>query len=129
MKKYTLIALFFCFVSAKNLYGQENSFHSLEEAITNNIEKLKNLIGNYDNIFLTTNTDSSLIMPAKIYKVENGINAKFLKKNDKNYFIEVRIAAKLNFLKIDITNYRVIKLSSKKIHLINLSNGQTYVIH
>jgi len=128
MKKVSLIIILFWFVSNNISYCQENNYHSVQQVLSHHIGQLRSEIGHYDHIFIITNLEDSVILPAKVLRVENRIDTKFLKKKDKNFLVEIKIANQLNYLKIGITNYRIVKLSKKKIELLNLNSGHTYVV-
>ena len=127
MKKLVLIIVIFgCIINTAR--SQENTYHSIQEALSHHLEQLKANIGHYDNIFIATKLEDNITLPKNVLRIENTIEAKFLKKEDQNFLVEIRVATQLNYLKIDVTNYRVVKLSNSKIKLLNLSNGQTYMI-
>ena len=127
MKKLVLIIVIFgCLTNMAR--SQEKTYHSIQEALSHHLEQLKVNIGHYDNIFIATKLEDSITLPKNVLRIENNIEAKFLKKEDQNFLVEIRIETQLNYLKIDITNYRVVKLSNKKVKLLNLSNGQSYTI-
>ncbi len=127
MKKLVLIIVIFgCIINTAR--SQENTYHSIQEALNHHIEQLKVNIGHYDNMFIATKLEDNITLPKNVLRIENTIEARFLKKEDQNFLVEVRIATQLNYIKIDVTNYRVVKLSNKKLKLLNLSNGQTYII-
>jgi hypothetical protein len=128
MKKWILITILFCIACNNSVYCQERNYHSIQQVLSHHIEQLKTNIGHYDNIFIITNLEDSLILPKNVLRVESRIDAKFLNKKNRDFLVEARIATQLNYLKIDITNYRIVKLSNKKIKLLNLNNGQTYII-
>jgi len=109
-------------------FSQENQYHSIQEALNHHIEQLKANVRHYDNVFVITKLEDDTALPEKALKVENGLDAKSLKKEDQNFLVEIKIETKVNYLKINITNYRVVKLSNKKLKLLNLSNGQTYIV-
>jgi hypothetical protein len=129
MKKYILVIVISWFTLVCSAYSQENSYHSIQEALNHHIEELKSHFSYYDNIFIITNMDDKIALSERTFKVENGINAKFLQKKAQNYLVEVKVSTQLNYLKIDVTNYKVIKLSNKRINLVNLSNGHSYIIN
>lgn len=108
-------------------YSQDSSYHSIQEILDHHIKELYKNISHYDNIFVIMNM-GNVTLQQGVFKVENGINAKFLRKRDRNYLVEAEIATQLNYIRIDGTNYRVIKISKRKVKLVNLSNGQIYII-
>jgi hypothetical protein len=128
MKRNILIVVTSWFIVTNSAYGQESTYHSIQEALNHHIEQLKSNISHYDKIFIMTNLSDSMTLADRVFKIENGINAKFLQKSDENYLIEIRVATETSYLKIYVTNYRVIRLSTKKVKLINLSNGDNYLI-
>lgn len=128
MKKYFPILIIPWIIISNPVFSQVNSYHSIQEALNHQIEELKRYIGHFDHVFVVTNLDDSITLSGKVFNIESGINAKFIKKRDKDFLIGIKIATQLNYLKIDMTNFRVIKLSNKEIHLINLSSGHTYLI-
>jgi hypothetical protein len=127
MKKNVLIIVISCLMLG-TAYSQENTYHSIQEAINHHIEQLKANVRHYDNVFVITKLEDDITLPEKALKVEDGLDGKFLKKEDQNFLVEIKIETKVNYLKIGVTNYRVVKLSNKKLKLLNLSNGQTYII-
>jgi hypothetical protein len=127
MKRVILLIIAFNCLSGVS-FAQENRPNSVQEIISQHLMELKKLITDYDNIFVATTIDEQLSLPEKVLKIENGINARLIKKRDKNYLVVVRIASQSDYIKIDMINYSVIKLSNKEVQLINLNNGKTYVI-
>lgn len=109
-------------------YGQTTSFNTIKEAVNYHINKLKKDVRNYDNIFVVTSLAGDVDLSERVYQVENGLNASFLKKNDTNYLVKIIIDLKSEAVKVNIINFRVIKKSRKALHLLNLSNGGTYFI-
>ncbi|WP_149526261.1 hypothetical protein [Sphingobacterium hotanense] len=123
------VTFFLCFMFMIPLsYAQTNSFSTIKEAVNYHINRLKEDVRNYDNIFVITGLSEDVDLSERVYQVENGFNASFLKKDDTNYLVRIIIDLKSEVLKVDMINFRVIKKSRKAIHLINLSNGGTYFI-
>lgn len=128
MKKYILLLIIISSGAFGRAYSQDTLYHSIQEVLDHHLEQFKAKVSRFDNVFIQTKLDDTVNLPPKVLRIQNDIDAKYLKGNDKNFLIEVRIATQVNYIKMDITNYRVVKLSNKKIKLINLSNGATYFI-
>ena len=128
MKSYIFIILILVFFMPNSAFTQTRTFHSVQEVIDDDINEMKGIFKDYDNIFITTSLDTGLKFQRNIFKVDNGLNAKFLKKKDRNFVINLFIHNKENHLIIDVTNARVIKKSNKKLQLIYFENGQKYII-
>jgi len=123
------VTCFICFMFIFPFsYGQTTSFSTIKEAVNYHINKLKKDVRNYDNIFVVTSLAGDVDLSERVYQVENGLNASFLKKNDTNYLVKIIIDLKSEEVKVNIINFRVIKKSRKALHLLNLSNGGTYFI-
>lgn len=123
--KFAGLILIFGILFSNLVFCQKQVYHSIQEALDSNLTNLQNHIGHFDNIFIISNLDDSIMLPSKIFRVIGNINAKFLKKGDLNYLVEITIPTQLDDFQIEITNYKIIRLSKKKIKLSNLSNGQT----
>jgi len=128
MKNTTFILLFFLFAFSKSVFSQEKQFHSVQEILDHHITGLQKNISNYNHIFVTTNLADDLKAPAKVFQVENSLNAKFLNKKDENYLVKLSIYANSVPIKIDIANFKVVKISNKKLKLLNLGSGNSYTI-
>lgn len=109
-------------------YAQTNSYSTVREAVDYHISRLKEDVRNYDNIFVVTSLGDDVDLSERVYQIENGLNASLLKKEDVNYLVKIMIDLKSETLKVDIANFRVIKKSRKRLHLVNLSTGGTYLI-
>ncbi|MGM9475218.1 hypothetical protein ACS5PU_02265 [Pedobacter sp. GSP4] len=129
MKNTIFILLFFLSAFNKSVFSQEKEFHSLQEVLDHHIAGLQKNISNYSHIFITTNLAEGLKVPDKVFQVENSLNAKFLDKKDQNYLVRISIYANSVPVKIDISNFKVVKVTNKKLTLLNLGSGNTYTIH
>lgn len=125
---YRIILLLVIFCSGNIAIAQSKPTSSIQDAVNQHLSELKKHLAGYDNIFLLTKVDDQLSVSEKVWKVENGLNAKMLKKKDKNYLVVVKVSSQSEYLKIDMINYSVAKISNKELKLINLNNGGTYIV-
>lgn len=123
------VVFFICSMFLASLSrAQTKSYQTFKEVVDYHISKLKEDVRSYDNIFVITSLGDDVDLSERVYQVENGLNASLLKKEDMNYLVKIMIDLKSETLKVDIANFRVIKKSRKRLHLVNLSTGGTYLV-
>lgn len=127
MKKYNL-TITFCFILNSVVLCQEKSFHIIQEALNFHISEFKSHLNHYDNIYIVTTVDENISLPEHVFQIGNVLNPKFLKKKDQDFLIKLVLYNRGDTVKMDAINFRIIKRSNRKIDLLNMSNGQTYVI-
>jgi hypothetical protein len=129
MNRAGFIIILFLSIIKGEVLAQEKSFSTIQEVLTYHLNELKGSIGRYDRIFMVTSIEDQAVFPDKVYQVENSLNPKFLKKGNHYFLVKLVFYTGTNHAKIDAVNYRIIKESNKRLRLLNLSNGNTYVIN
>ncbi|MGM9478842.1 hypothetical protein ACS5PU_20630 [Pedobacter sp. GSP4] len=109
-------------------YGQNKSFHSIQEVIDYHTAELKK--GNWHNlehIYISTYLDT-IATSKEVLLIQNGLDARFIRKKGTNLLIQVTIKTKVDHLELSIANFSVFKKSRRHLNLTNLGNGNVYIV-
>jgi hypothetical protein len=102
-KVIPLVIILTCFSSVA--FAQDKTASSIQDAVNEHLSVLTSSITGYDNIFIATKMDDQLLVPQKVWKIENVLNAKLIKRKAKNYLVVIRIGSQSEYLKLDLINY------------------------
>ncbi|OYQ48667.1 hypothetical protein CHU92_00590 [Flavobacterium cyanobacteriorum] len=121
MKNIILIAVsllsFTCFSQSKTL---------LDTIMENHITEFRKTVGTSSPIFITFDYDfeKNLKMSPTDYYLTPYINPRKL-KSDKNYLVKFIVSTEKNKLTLNAINFRLKKISNKKLEYINMG-GEKY---
>ncbi|SES06448.1 hypothetical protein SAMN04488023_12911 [Pedobacter rhizosphaerae] len=109
-------------------YCQNKSFHSIQEVLDYHTAELRrNNWENLKHIYISTYLDT-ISTSKDVLLIQNGLDARYIRKKDTNLLIQVTIKTKVDHLELSIANFRVFKKTRRQLNLTNLGNGNVYIV-